>query len=163
VVFLGCQAGKPATAHRIAAGTKLPAGYLAKVLQALGRAGLVVAQRGFNGGYVLARPLEELTVLHVLNAVDPLRRIDPCPPDLAEHRESFSALHRRLDEGMALIESFFERTTVGQLLVEPETSQPALYAVLMPGELRGEAKPLPAGTAAIPLDSAGVFRDSPRD
>ena len=48
--------------------------------------------------------------------LDPLRRIDPCPPDLAEHQESLYALHRRLDEGMALIESFFERTTLGQLL-----------------------------------------------
>ncbi len=151
VVFLGCQAGRPATTHRIAAGTRLPAGYLAKVLQALGRAGLVDAQRGLNGGYVLARPLEELTVLHVVNAVDPLRRIDPCPPDLAEHQESLYALHRRLDEGMALIESFFEQTTVGQLLARQGPSPQPLCAVLTPSEL-GEIETASTAVASTPLD-----------
>jgi Rrf2 family transcriptional regulator, nitric oxide-sensitive transcriptional repressor len=162
VVFLGCQAGRPATTQRIAAGTKLPAGYLAKVLQALGRAGLVEAQRGLNGGYMLARPLEELTVLNVVNAVDPLRRIDPCPPDLAEHQESLYALHRRLDEGMALIESFFAQTTVSQLLVEPVPSQPSLYAVLSPVEPT-ETKTPSAATTATPMDPPLAFPDSPPD
>jgi Rrf2 family transcriptional regulator, nitric oxide-sensitive transcriptional repressor len=162
VVFLGCQAGRPATTQRIAAGTKLPAGYMAKVLQALGRSGLVDAQRGLNGGYVLARPLEELTVLHVVNAVDPLRRIDPCPPDLAEHQESLYALHRRLDEGIALIESFFEQTTVGQLLAQHAPGPQPLCAVLMPVQL-GETKTPSTAAAATPLDSASIFPDSPSD
>jgi Rrf2 family transcriptional regulator, nitric oxide-sensitive transcriptional repressor len=141
VVFLGCQAGRPATTHRIAAGTKVPAGYLAKVLQALGRAGLVDGQRGFHGGYALARPLEELTVLQVVNAVDPLRRIDPCPPDLAEHQGSLCSLHRRLDEGVALIESFFEQTTLGQLLADDGTSQAPMCAVRAPSERSAATAP----------------------
>jgi Rrf2 family protein len=118
VVFLGSQRGRPTTTQRIAADTKVPAGYLAKVLQALGKAGLVGAQRGLHGGYVLARPLDELTVLEVVNAVDPVRRIEHCPLDLADHQGNLCSLHRRLDQGIALIESFFEQTTVGQLLEE---------------------------------------------
>jgi Rrf2 family nitric oxide-sensitive transcriptional repressor len=149
MVFLGCQAGRPATTQRIAAGTKMPAGYLAKVLQALGRAGLVDAQRGLNGGYVLARPMEELTVLHVVNAVDPLRRIDPCPPDLAEHQGSLCSLHRRLDEGIALIESFFEQTTLGQLLADQGPSPEPLCAVLTPGEPSETTTPADAPDAML--------------
>jgi Rrf2 family protein len=118
VVVLGSQGGRPATTQRIAADTKVPAGYLAKVLQALGKAGLVAAQRGLHGGYVLARPLDELTVLEVVNAVDPVRRIQHCPLDLAAHAGNLCSLHRRLDQGIALIESYFEQTTVGQLLDE---------------------------------------------
>ena len=130
VVFLGSQEGRPATTQRIAADTKVPAGYLAKVLQALGRAGLVDAQRGLHGGYALARPLDELTVLEVVNAVDPLQRIHHCPLGLAAHRENLCSLHRRLDEGIALIESLFEQTTVGQLLAEGGTSPNPLCAVV---------------------------------
>jgi len=40
VVYLGSQAGQPVTTQRIAAATQVPAGYLSKVLQGLGRAGL---------------------------------------------------------------------------------------------------------------------------
>jgi Rrf2 family protein len=118
VVVLGSQEGRPATTQRIAAETRVPGGYLAKVLQALGRAGLVEAQRGLHGGYVLARPLTELTVLDVVNAVDPLRRIVHCPLGLAAHKGSLCSLHRRLDDGIALIESFFKETTIAQLLAE---------------------------------------------
>jgi Rrf2 family protein len=134
VVFLGGQEGRPATTQRIASDTRVPAGYLAKVLQALGRARLVDAQRGLHGGYVLARPLDELTVLDVVNAVDPLKRIHHCPLGLERHRGNLCSLHRRLDQGIALIESYFEQTTVGQLLAEQGPSSHALCAVLASGE-----------------------------
>jgi Rrf2 family protein len=134
VVFLGGRDGRPATTQRIAADTRVPAGYLAKVLQALGKAGLVDAQRGLHGGYALARPLDELTVLEVVNAVDPLKRIHHCPLGLAEHRGNLCSLHRRLDEGIALIESLFDQTTVGQLLADQGTGTGPLCAVFSSGE-----------------------------
>lgn len=116
VVFLGSQVGRPVTTQRVAAATQVPVGYLSKVLQALGKAGLVDAQRGLRGGYVLARPLDELTVLDVVNSVDPLQRIACCPLGLREHGQELCALHRRLDEGIAMVESLFQGTTIDQLL-----------------------------------------------
>lgn len=121
VVYLGSQVGQPVTTQRVAAATQVPVGYLSKVLQALGKAGLVDAQRGLRGGYALARPLDELTVLDVVNSVDPLQRIACCPLGLRAHDGTLCALHRRLDEGMALIESLFRETTIEQLL-DPESS-----------------------------------------
>jgi Rrf2 family protein len=94
----------------------VPVGYLSKVLQALGRAGLVDAQRGLRGGYVLARPVDELTVLEVINSVDPLQRITACPLGLVGHGGTLCALHGRLDEGIAMLESLFQGTTIEQLL-----------------------------------------------
>jgi Rrf2 family transcriptional regulator, nitric oxide-sensitive transcriptional repressor len=137
VVFLGSQVGQPVTTQRIAAGTQVPAGYLSKVLQALGKAGLVDAQRGLRGGYMLARPLGELTVLEVINAVDPLKRIVECPLGLAAHAGHLCSLHRRLDEGIGLIESLYQQTTIDQLLAEPGTGQNPLCEAL-PG-LRASA------------------------
>src|SRR5436305_8722325 len=123
VVMLGSNSSRPQTTHEIAEQTRVPPGYLSKVLQALGKAGLVGAQRGLHGGYVLARSLDELTVLDVVNAVDPLRRIKHCPLGLAEHNGNLCSLHRRLDQGIALIESFFEQMTGGQLLAEQGSSE----------------------------------------
>lgn len=82
----------------------------------MGKAGLVDAQRGLRGGYVLARPLGELTILDVINCVDPLQRIECCPLGVQTHRNTLCALHRRLDEGIARIESLFRGTTIEQLL-----------------------------------------------
>jgi Rrf2 family protein len=124
MVLLGSNPEGPMTTQQIASRTLVPAGYLSKVLQSLGREGLVEAQRGLGGGFSLARPLEEVTVLDVINAVDPLKRIDRCPLGLLEHGLRMCALHRRLDEGIALIESLFGQTTIRQLVADQKRSQP---------------------------------------
>jgi len=66
VVKLGSKAGSPQTTQQIAEQTQVPSGYLSKVFKALGRAGVVEAQRGLYGGFILARPLNELTILDVM-------------------------------------------------------------------------------------------------
>ena len=87
VVVLGNQSGSPMTTQDMARVTQVPGGYLSKVLQALGRAGLVQARRGLGGGYVLSHALDQLTVYDIVHAVDPLRRINSCPLKLsAAHR-----------------------------------------------------------------------------
>lgn len=48
----------------------VPAAYLAKHLQALSSAGIVEAVPGRRGGYRLARPATEITVLDVVDAVE---------------------------------------------------------------------------------------------
>jgi Rrf2 family transcriptional regulator, nitric oxide-sensitive transcriptional repressor len=119
VVALGRHGDGPLTTQQASAETRIPAGYLSKLLQGLSRAGLVNAQRGLHGGYVLARRLDELTVLDVINAVDPIRRIVECPLGLAAHRVGLCSLHRRPDEVKALVESHFRATTIAGPLDEP--------------------------------------------
>jgi Rrf2 family protein len=75
VVVLAGDPEKPWTAQEIAAHSLVPQDYLVKVLQALAKQGLVTAQRGRGGGYVLRRPPRGITVLDVINAVDTIRRI----------------------------------------------------------------------------------------
>ncbi len=48
----------------------VPKPYLAKSLQALSRAGIVSSSQGRNGGYSLARPAGEVSLLDVVLAVD---------------------------------------------------------------------------------------------
>lgn len=48
----------------------LPAAYLAKALQQLAAAGIVTSLPGRRGGYRLARPAAEITLLDIVDAVD---------------------------------------------------------------------------------------------
>lgn len=108
---------KPTTAE-ISAATQVPSNYLAKVLQGLSRAGLVRSQRGPGGGHTLTRDPAVLTVLDVVNAVDPLQRIQHCPLGLKDHPQ-LCPLHRRLDNVAAMVEASFEQTTIAELTPSP--------------------------------------------
>ena len=60
----------PTTVRDIAERTGLPQPYLEQILLALKGAGLVKSKRGVGGGYVLARPPEQITLAAVIRAVD---------------------------------------------------------------------------------------------
>jgi Rrf2 family protein len=124
VVHLAQQGGTAHTTGQIAKATKVPQAYLSKVLQALGRSGIIRLQRGVGGGVSLAKTPEELTMLEVVNAVDPVRRIDKCPLGLAAHGAQLCPLHDRLDRAMAAVEEAFGQTTVAEVLAEPTRSVP---------------------------------------
>ena len=109
---------------RIAEVTRVPAGYLSKVLQILGRSGLVRSKRGLGGGFVLGRPAGEMSVLEVVNAVDPLKRIERCPLGIETHGTELCSLHRRLDAATAMVERSFAETTVADLLADRSPSTP---------------------------------------
>lgn len=115
-VVLGSQPDRPMTTQEIAQASLVPVGYLAKVLQLLGKAGIVEARRGIRGGHILNRSLERLTVYDVVNAVDPLERITHCPLKLSAHAERLCSLHQKLDDAVAMLEAYFKQTTIRDLL-----------------------------------------------
>ena len=65
----GTEAG-PTSVRDIAERTALPQPYLEQILLALKGAGLVRSKRGVGGGYVLARPAEEIRLSEIVSAVD---------------------------------------------------------------------------------------------
>jgi Rrf2 family protein len=60
----------PASAKDIADAYHIPPQLLAKILQTLARAGLLVSHAGTNGGYALARPASEISAFEVIRAID---------------------------------------------------------------------------------------------
>ena len=62
--------GEALPARRLAEFYDLPEAYLAKLLKALVRAGLLSATSGPRGGFRLARPPEAITVAEVVEAVE---------------------------------------------------------------------------------------------
>jgi Rrf2 family protein len=119
VVYLASKGDAPQTVQQIADVTRVPAGYLSKVMQELSRGELVHSQRGLHGGFTLTRPADALTVLDVVQAVDPIRRIRSCPLGIKGH-VNLCPLHRRLDQAMALVEKALSDSTIAELLGEPD-------------------------------------------
>ena len=124
IVWLADHPDAPLTTQQIAEGTQVPTGYLSKVMQNLGREGLVTAQRGKHGGFALARGTHRITVLEVINSVDPIRRIRKCPLGLKSHAHGLCSLHRRMDDAMDLVERTLGGTTIAELLEGPAPSRP---------------------------------------
>ena len=48
----------------------IPLEYLLKILQQLVRANVLISKRGPRGGFSLARPLDKITMLEIIEAVD---------------------------------------------------------------------------------------------
>jgi Rrf2 family protein len=85
---------QPIPSHRIADERKIPERFLLKVLKPLVSAQILLSIKGPNGGYRLARPPHDITMLEIVEAVDgPIRGCAPLNP-----RESDHGLHRRLDQ-----------------------------------------------------------------
>lgn len=124
IVYLAMNPGEAFTSQQISLNTKVPAPYLSKVLQSLVRGRLVRSQRGLGGGFVLAKTAEDISILEVLNAVDPIQRIRTCPLGLKAHGINLCALHTRLDDATAVIERTFADTTIADILARPTLSIP---------------------------------------
>lgn len=117
-VFLAEKPEEAFSIPRIADATQVPAHYLAKVMQDLGKQGVVLSRRGVKGGYMLVRSADELTLYEIVQAVDPILRITSCPLGLESHRHELCSLHARIDHACAGFESAFRATTLRQLLDE---------------------------------------------
>ncbi|HNB24447.1 MAG TPA: Rrf2 family transcriptional regulator [Candidatus Melainabacteria bacterium] len=131
VVFLSKNRGMAYTGEQIAKVTQVPAPYLSKVLQPLIKARLVQSQRGLGGGFTLATAPDKITILQVINAVDPIERIETCPLGLDEHSGNLCPLHKRLDDAVALIEDAFAKTTISELLQKQADNPLCLFPTIV--------------------------------
>lgn len=116
--ILAARSPSSMTTEEIADATHVPPAYLSKVLQALRKSDIVHSQRGIGGGVSLAKGPDEITILQIVNAVDPIRRITECPIGLAAHGVKLCPMHSRLDAALAMVEQVFRDTTLGELLSE---------------------------------------------
>lgn len=61
---------EPVPTAELAAAFEIPGPYLNKQLQALVRADILTSTRGKRGGFALARPLDRITLLDVVDAIE---------------------------------------------------------------------------------------------
>jgi len=107
--------GPALSANTVAERTKVPRRYLNRVLQDLSAANLVSSRPGPGGGYEICQPIDQISILAVVNAVSPLERIRECPLGLPSHTE-LCPLHAELDKAYAATEKAFAGVTMKQLM-----------------------------------------------
>jgi Rrf2 family protein len=109
MVQLASDAPEASTTRQIAAKTKVPSAYLAKVLQSMRRAGLIHSRRGVGGGVTLAHEPKDISLLEVIDAVEPLKRGG------GKARRA-SPLQRTLDAALAEVRKMFLATSLADML-----------------------------------------------
>jgi Rrf2 family protein len=101
----------------------VPVAYLAKHLQAMSRAGILEAGTGPRGGYRLALPATEISVLDVVEAVDgdepafqclEIRRRGPAAVPAREYR-TMCGIHRVMVEADGAWRERLARTSIADL------------------------------------------------
>jgi len=112
---MGSCPNEPVSANRLAEQTKVPRRYLTRVLQDLCAAGMVRSRPGPGGGYELVNLPDKITILDVVNTVDPIQRIRRCPLGLKTHTK-LCPLHAELDRAYAATEKAFNSVTIEELV-----------------------------------------------
>ncbi len=128
VALLPPESALPAS--RLAEYHGVPGSYLAKHLQALSRAGILQSVPGPYGGYRLARPAAEITVLDVVEAIDgtspaftctEIRRRGPTAVPAREYRLPCS-IHAVMDRADAAWRAELTATTLADLVQQGMTN-----------------------------------------
>ena len=123
-VLAALPPGQALPAARLAEFHGVPPAYLAKNMQALAAAGVVESVVGPRGGYRLARPAAEVTVLDVVEALDPepstfrcteIRRRGPAAVPAREYRVP-CAIHVVMDNADRAWRAELEATTIADLI-----------------------------------------------
>ena len=116
VAYMAAQKhDRPIASHNIAAARGIPERFLLKVLKPLVSARVLLSIKGPNGGYRLAKPASEISMLEILEAVDgPIRGQAP----LTE--ENNGPLNNKLEqickESADQVRKHLEKVKVSQLM-----------------------------------------------
>src|SRR5580658_670343 len=108
----------------------VPKSFLAKIFQSLAKGKFVRSHRGAGGGFSLARPAAEITVLQVLQCVEGSLALQKCVTDdpecvVSTTRMSSCTLCAVFTEAQNRVNEVFSRTTLADLLQpKPQVAQP---------------------------------------
>ncbi len=86
MVYIAIYKGNPVKIKQIAEYLNASETHLAKVLQTLSKKGFLRSTRGPNGGFILAKPAEEISFNLIYECIESEIRIESCP----FHKESCS-------------------------------------------------------------------------
>ncbi len=102
VLFLAHQPiGKVVDSQAIARQEHIPTRFLLKIMPSLIQAGIIKSQRGAGGGYALNKTPAEISLLHVLEAVEGPINLNRCISDpslCSKNGTPYCEIHSALDE-----------------------------------------------------------------
>ena len=110
---------KRVDARTIAEKTRVTQRFTLKILHKLVKSGLVVSFKGAHGGYLLARPPKEITLLQVIEAVEGPYMFSRCHQQeySCDHGSTTSCcFHKIYDEVTALVRNKLRSYTFADIL-----------------------------------------------
>lgn len=110
MVQLAVDSSGQATTKDIAAKAKVPSAYLAKVLQSMRKGGLIHSRRGVGGGVTLAKPANKISLLDIIDAVEPLKRTP------AKKVTAAAQLQKAMDTAVDQLRSTFASESLADML-----------------------------------------------
>lgn len=94
--------GKLVQTREIAIRQEIPEKYLPTIVRTLARSGILKTMRGNNGGVSLSRPPQEITLRHVVEAIDGPLVLIPNMGPLGPFED---------DDNLAILQDFWDRVT----------------------------------------------------
>jgi Rrf2 family protein len=142
---------RPTSLAGIAKADKLPHAYIEQLVGALRRAGIVTATRGHSGGYRLARPADQISLVDAVRALDgPILEM-PCagPNDLEVCvRPQDCSVHEVFERLQDTLSGMLSSTTLAD--VAAGTGGPPYPPAVRRRVAAAHAKNAPAPSAATP-------------
>lgn len=126
VTLAELEEGSFAGANEIAERTGAPANYLGKLLKILAQRGLLVSQKGKNGGFRLARKPQSISLYDVMDPIEHVSRWSGC--FLGRDRCSDAApcaVHRQWGSVRDSYLEFLKQTTIGDIAAHRQAHPPA--------------------------------------
>src|SRR5215212_755743 len=122
VLGLMCLARRPAASvvmiDEVSREERIPKSFAAKIFQSLAKAGLVKSNRGTGGGFILLKQPGEVTVLHVIEAIEGKIAFQRCLEEEEPKCEHFGgcALCGLFEQAQDRVKDVFSRTTLRDLM-----------------------------------------------
>ena len=122
VVYLASQPeGKISLISEISETQEVPKSYLSKIMQNLVRSGLVKSRRGAKGGFVLARPADQITLRQTIEALEGPIHLNVCLIKKGEcHRDDLCPVHPVWKEAQRVLIEVLDSKTIANLVKDAE-------------------------------------------
>ena len=119
VLQLSQQAeNRPVSIRTLSEIEDISAEFLEQIFFRLRKAGLIKSTRGPGGGFQLVKPLDQITIADIFNAVGEELHFSPCTLDDGNScgREDICSAHGFWEHTYALFRKYFEHVTLDDVL-----------------------------------------------
>ena len=117
MVELAAAPPGPVKGERIAAAQAIPPKFLENILTDLRHGGLIVSQRGAEGGYRLAKPAIEISMADVIRAVEgPIASVRGARPEQVSYSGPATAMRDTWIELRTAMRGVLEQTTIADVV-----------------------------------------------
>lgn len=119
--------GQFVMAKNIAEQADIPSYFLAKILQQLARKGFLKSSKGPTGGFSLAKPASDISLLHIVDAVDGIQDYQRCLGGMTECSDEASCgMHDSWKQMRGQILAYLEDTSIASVAASAEQKKKAI-------------------------------------